>query len=382
MRSHFLALVFSLTLLGCGSSAVEQSQNNEGTGAGSAQQVVTVPVESQKLDATLSLPAQIVPYEAVDLYAKVTGFIETILVDRGSLVKAGEVIARLSAPELVAQHSQAEAGLHTAEAQLAAAQAKFASDHGTYLHLAAAAQTPGVVAGNDLQVAEQTSAADNAQLEAASNNVQAARESLRGVAQLESYLEIRAPFDGVVVQRNLHPGALVGPASGQSGTQPIVQIESVSRLRVVVPVPEAYVAGVREGQQVAFNVPAYPGRTYRAPIARISHDINQNTRTMQVELDLRNADAQVTPGTFANVEWPIHRSYATLFVPSSAVTSDQQRTFIIRVNQGKAEWVNVKTGVTVNGKTEVFGGLQPGELVVANATDSIRSGTAVSTQPK
>ncbi|MGA8343501.1 MAG: efflux RND transporter periplasmic adaptor subunit, partial [Candidatus Sulfotelmatobacter sp.] len=229
---------------------------------------------------------------------------------------------------------------------------------------------------------EQTSAADNAQLEAASNNVQAARESLRGVAQLESYLEIRAPFDGVVVQRNLHPGALVGPASGQSGTQPIVQIESVSRLRVVVPVPEAYVAGVREGQQVAFNVPAYPGRTYRAPIARISHDINQNTRTMQVELDLRNADAQVTPGTFANVEWPIHRSYATLFVPSSAVTSDQQRTFIIRVNQGKAEWVDVKTGVTVNGKTEVFGGLQPGELVVANATDSIRSGTAVSTQPK
>jgi len=382
MRSHFLACIFSLTLIGCSSSAVEQSQTNEAAGAASPQQVATATVESQKLDTTLSLPAQITPYEAVDLYPKVTGFIETILVDRGSHVKAGEVIARLSAPELVAQHSQAEAGLHTAEAQLAATQAKFASDHGTYLHLAAAAQTPGVVAGNDLQVAEQTAAADNAQLEAASNNVQAARESLRSIAQLESYLEISAPFDGVVVQRNLHPGALVGPASGQSGTQSIVQIESVSRLRVVVPVPEAYVAGVQEGQQVAFNVPAYPGRTYRAPIARISHDINQNTRTMQVELDLRNADAQVTPGTFASVEWPIHRSYATLFVPSSAVTSDQQRTFVIRVNQGKAEWVDVKTGVTVNGKTEVFGGLQPGEVVVANATDSIRNGTAVSAQPK
>jgi membrane fusion protein, multidrug efflux system len=382
MRSHFLACIFSLTLIGCSSSAVEQSQTNEAAGAASPLQVATVTVESQKLDATLSLPAQITPYEAVDLYPKVTGFIEAILVDRGSQVKAGEVIAHLSAPELVAQHNQAEAGLHTAEAQLAAAQAKFASDHGTYLHLAAAAQTPGVVAGNDLQVAEQTAAADNAQLEAASNNVQAARESLRSVAQLESYLEIRAPFDGVVVQRNLHPGALVGPASGQSGTQPIVQIESVSRLRVVVPVPEAYVAEVREGQQVTFNVPAYPGRTYRAPIARISHDINQNTRTMQVELDLHNADAQITPGTFTSVEWPIHRSYATLFVPSTAVTSDQQRTFVIRVNQGKAEWVDVKTGVTANGKTEVFGDLQLGEFVVANATDSIRSGTAVSTQSK
>jgi RND family efflux transporter MFP subunit len=382
MRSFFLIFVFSLTLIGCSSSPVQQSQTDQAAGAGSPQQIAVVSVESQKLDTTLGLPAQITPYEAVDIYPKVTGFIDTILVDRGSRVKAGEVIIRLSAPELVAQRTQAEAGLHSAEAQLAAAQAKLASDHGTYLHLVAAAKTPGVVAGNDLQVAEQTAAADNAQVEAASNSVQAARESLRGMAQLESYLEIRAPFDGVVIQRNLHPGALVGPASGQAGAHPIVQIESMSRLRVVVPVPEAYVAGVQEGQQVSFSVPAYPGRTYRAPIARISHDINQNTRTMQVELDLHNADGQITPGTFASVEWPIHRSYATLFVPSSAVTTDLQRTFVIRVRQGKAEWVDVKTGVTVNGKTEVFGELQPGDVVVTNATDSIRSGTAVSAQAK
>ncbi|MGO9948711.1 MAG: efflux RND transporter periplasmic adaptor subunit [Steroidobacteraceae bacterium] len=382
MRSHLLALVFSLTLIGCSSSAVQPLQTNEAPGAGSPQQVTSALVESQKLDTTLSLPAQITPYEAVDVFPKVTGFIDTILVDRGSRVKAGEVIVRLSAPELVAQRTQAEADLHSAEAQLASAQAKFASDHGTYLHLAAAAKTPGVVAGNDLQVAEQTAAADNAQLEAASNYVQAARESLRSVAQLESYLEIRAPFDGVVTLRNLHPGALVGPASGQAGAQPIVQIESVSRLRVIVPVPEAYVAGVQEGQQVKFSVPAYPGRIYRAPIARISHDINQNTRTMLVELDFHNASAQITPGTFASVEWPIHRSYATLFVPSSAVTTDLQRTFVVRVRQGRGEWIDVKTGVTVNGKTEVFADLQPGDVVIVNATDSIRNGMAVAAQTK
>jgi membrane fusion protein, multidrug efflux system len=382
MRPHFLVIVFSVTLLGCGSSTVEQSQTNEEAGAGASLQVALAPVESLKLDSAQSLPSQITPYEAVDVYPKVTGFIDTILVDRGSRVKSGEVIVRLSAPELVAQRIQSEAGLHGAEAQLAAAQAKFASDHGTYLHLAAAAQTPGVVAGNDLQVAEQTAAAGNALLEAASNNVQAARESLRSVTQLESYLEIRAPFDGMVTQRNLHPGALVGPASGQAGPQPIVRIESVARLRVVVPVPEAYAAGVQEGQQVTFSVPAYPGRTYRAPIARISHDINQNTRTMQVELDFHNADAQITPGTFASVEWPIHRSYATLFVPSSAVTTDLQRTFVIRMRQGKAEWVDITAGVTANGKTEVFGDLKPGDAVVANATDSIRNGTGLSAQPK
>jgi RND family efflux transporter MFP subunit len=318
----------------------------------------------------------------VDIYAKVTGFLEMISVDRGSHVRAGELIIRISAPELLAERAQAEAGVEGAEAQLSSAKAKLASNQGTYLHLAAAAQTPGVVAGNDLQVAEQTTAADKAQVEAASKNVQAAQDALRSVAQLEAYLEIRAPFDGIVTQRNLHPGALVGPASGQAGAPPIVQIENLTRLRVVVPVPEAYVAGVREGQQATFSVPAYPGRTFSAPIARISHDINKETRTMQVELDFDNGDAQVTPGTFANVEWPIQRAYPTLFVPATAITTDLQRTFVIRVRQGKAEWVDVKSGVTVNGKTEVFGNLRPGDLVVRNATDSIRSGASVEARDK
>jgi membrane fusion protein (multidrug efflux system) len=382
MRLHYLALIFAFVLTGCSSSTVQQPGTNTTASAGSPLQVAVASVESQKLDTNLELPGQITPYEAVDVYPKVTGFIDAILVDRGSHVKTGDVIARLSAPELGAQRTQAEAALHGAEAQLAAAQAKFASDHETFLHLQEAAKTLGVVAGNDLQVAEQVAAADNAQLEAASNTVQAVRENLRSVTQFESYLEIRAPFEGVVTQRNLHPGALVGPTSGPSGAQPIVQIESINRLRVIVPVPEAYAAGVREGQQVTFSVPAFPGRTFHAPVARISHDISQSTRTMQVELDLQNAGVQITPGTFTSVQWPIHRSYATLFVPSTAVTTDLQRTFVIRVRQGKAEWVDVKTGATVNGKIEVFGELQPGDVVVSNATDSIRSGIPVSVSAK
>jgi len=380
MRLLFVMFVCSFVLTGCDNPSARSG--NSASAVGTPQQVKVAAVESERLDTTLSLPAQIAAYEVVDIYPKVTGFLDTISVDRGSRVHSGELIIRLSAPELVAQRAQAEAALQSAAAQLSAAQAKFASDHGTYLHLAAAAKTPGVVANNDLLIAEQTAAADNAQVEAASKNVQAARDALRGVTQLESYLEIRAPFDGVVTLRNLHPGALVGPASGQAGAQPIVQIENLSRLRVVVPVPEAYVAGVREKQEVTFSVPAYPGRSFRAPIARISHDINQTTRTMQVELDYHNADAQVTPGSFANVEWPIQRNYPTVFVPSTAITTDLQRTFVIRVRQGKTEWVDVKSGVTVNGKTEVFGDLKAGDLVVRNATDSIRSGVAVEANEK
>ena len=380
MRSLLAIFIMGYVLAACGNPPAQNGSSSSSTS--SPQSVNVVAVESQKLDSTLSLPAQITPYEVVDVYPKVTGFLDMISVDRGSHVHAGEPMIRLSAPEMVAQRAQAEAALQSAEAQLSAAQAKFASDHGTYLHLAAAAQTPGVVAGNDLQIADQTAAADKAQVEAATKNVQASQNALRGVAQLESYLEIRAPFDGIVTLRNLHLGALVGPASGQAGSQPIVQVENLSRLRVVVPVPEAYVAGVQAGQQASFNVPAYPGRTFQAPIVRISYDINQNTRTMQVELDFHNANAEITPGTFANVEWPIRRTYLTLFVPSTAITTDLQRTFVIRVRQGKAEWVDVKSGVTMEGKTEVFGDLKAGDLVVRNATDSIRSGASVEAHEK
>ncbi len=380
MRSLLAIFIFGCAFAGCGNPTPQKSSSTSTTNP--AQTVNVTAVESQKLETTLTLPGQITPYEVVDIYPKVTGFLDSITVDRGSRVRTGQVIIQLSAPEIVAKRGEVEAALKTAEAQLGAAQAKFASDHGTYLHLAAAAQTPGVVAGNDLQVADQTAAADKAQVEAATKNVQAAQNALRGVVQLESYLEIRAPFDGVVTERNLHPGALVGPASGQSGAQPIVQIENLNRLRVVVPVPEAYAAGVQEKQEVTFGVPAYPGKAFRAPIARISHDINQNTRTMQVELDYHNADAQITPGSFANVAWPIHRTYPTLFVPATAVTTDLQRTFVIRIRQGKAEWIDVKTGVTVNGKTEVFGDLTPGDVVVRTATDSIRSGVSVEIHEK
>jgi len=380
MKMQFVIFAFSFLLAGCDNRSTRNG--NPVSTAAAPPQVIVAGVESEQLNTTLSLPAQITSYEVVDIYPKVTGFLDTISVDRGSHVRAGELIIHLSAPELVAQRAQAEASLQGAEAQLGSAKAKLASDQGTYQHLAAAAETPGVVAGNDLQVAEQTAAADKAQVDAASKNVQAAQNSLRSVAQLESYLEIRAPFDGVVTLRNLHPGALVGPASGQSGAQPIVQVENIGRLRVVVPVPEAYVAGVREGQQTTFSVPAYPGRTFSAPIARISHDINKETRTMQVELDFHNADAPITPGTFATVEWPIQRAYETLFVPVTAIATDLQRTFVIRVRQGKTEWVDVKSGVTVNGKTEVFGDLKLGDIVVHNATDSIRAGTAVEAREK
>jgi len=380
MKRLACAAVCALTLIGAFLAGCGNSKPPAAATGQVAVSVETVSVASRKLDTTISLPAQLLPYETVDIYPKVTGFIDSIKVDRGSRVKTGQLLVRLSAPELVAQRSQAEAALQAAESQLASAQAKLASDQGTYLHLASAAKTPGVVAGNDLMVANQTAVADKGTVAAAEHNAAAARDAVHSVTQTESYLNIDAPFNGVVTTRNLHPGALVGPASGQSGAMPIVQIVDTDRLRLVVPVPEAQVGAIKEGQQVSFTVPAYPGQSFRAPIARISHDVDVNTRTMPVELDVQNWEGRLSPGSFATVIWPVQRAYTTLFVPTTAVTSDQQHSFVIRVRGGNAEWVTVQTGQTVNSEIEVFGALQPGDQIVRTASDSIRNGQAVTTR--
>jgi len=195
MKTVIVALALSLFISGCNGNsqpaAIKQTETE-------AQTVELVPVSSQKLATVFTLPAQLVPFETVDIYPRVTGFMDAIRVDRGSRVHKGELIIRLSAPELVAQRAQAESTLRAAESQLTTAQAKLAADNGTYLHLASAGKTPGVVAENDVMVASQTASADQGQVQSAESNVAAARDALRSVAQLESYLEIHAPFDGIV----------------------------------------------------------------------------------------------------------------------------------------------------------------------------------------
>jgi len=134
---------------------------------------------------------------------------------------------------------------------------------------------------------------------------------------------------------------------------------------------------MKTGQLVAFTVPAYPGEMFKAPIERISREVDEKSRTMPVELDVKNADGRLSPGSFTIVSWPLERGYPTLFVPTTSVTSDQQHTFVIRVRNGKAEWVAVQTGQTVNGNIEVFGDLSAGDEVVKTASDAIHSGDAI-----
>jgi len=373
-----IALCASLGLLiSCGK---DDASSAKAAPPDPALKVQVTKVVAQKLALTVHLPGEIEPYEVVAIFPRVNGFVKSISVDRGSHVRAGQDIAQLEAPELIAQRSEAQSKLQAAKAQFAAAEAKAASDEGTYEHLKAAAATPGVVAGNDLFVAQKALDVDRSQLKAQQENVNAAQQSLQAIAQTEAYLQVKAPFDGVVTERNVHPGALVGPAGASGSALPMLRIETLSRLRVVVPVPEAYAAGVPEGTKVEFTVPSFPGRTFSGRIARIAHSVDIKTRTMPVELEAGNMKGELSPGTFSDVLWPVRRSYPTLFVPTSSVANTLERTFVVRIRDGKSEWIDVKTGVTVDKMTEVFGDLHESDIVAVRGTDELRAGTTVSPQ--
>jgi membrane fusion protein, multidrug efflux system len=255
--------------------------------------------------------------------------------------------------------------------------AKADGDTSTFEKLKAASATPGVVAGNDLLLAQKSVEADQGQIAAGQKNVEAARQALNSIAQMEEYLRVTAPFDGVVTERNVHPGALVGPASGAGATTPMMRVVNRHRLRLVVPVPEAYVAGVAEGVEMPFTVPAYPGQTFTGKIARIAQAVDVKTRTMAVEIDVANADGRLAPGTFCQVRWPVRRPRPSLMAPSASIASTTGRTFVVRVRGGKTEWIDVKTGLADGPLVEVFGDLRAGDEIAARGTDEIKPGTDV-----
>jgi RND family efflux transporter MFP subunit len=337
-----------------------------------AASVETAKVVSRTLEKTVTIPGDLTPYQGVNIHAKVSGFVESIAVDRGTWVKRGQVLGRLSAPELHAQRAETEAKVQAVRAQQAEAQAKMVAAQSTYDRLKAASATPGVVAGNDLEVAERTFEASRAHVEALTSSSAAAEAALEVVTELEAYLDLTAPFNGVITERNVHPGSLVGP-SGSA----MLRIEQVSRLRLTVPVPEVYVGAITKGKNVEFKVSAFPEQTFQGVIARPAHSLDMKTRSMFVELDVTNTKLALAPGMFAEVQWPVARAQASLFVPTTAVVRTSERQFVVRVRDGVAEWVDVRRGEVIDNLIEVFGDLRDGDTVVLRGNDEIRPGTKI-----
>src|SRR5215471_10850603 len=336
------------------------------------------PIVSKPVSRTIVIPAEIEPFLTVALKARVSGYVERVLVDRSSVVKEGQLLVELSAPEMQAQIAEAQSKTQAAVAELTQAEAQLAAAQSTYERMKKAAETPGAIAGNELIVAEKQVEGATAVINSRKEAARAAQSSVEALKRLEAYLKITAPFDGVVTERIVHPGALVGPGSND----PLLVLQQISHLRVTVAVPEANVGAIPKGAKVSFQVPAYPNRSFSGTIARRSQALDQKTRTMAVELDVMNPDQSLAPGMYATVKWPVQGSKPALYVPKTSVVTTTERTFVIREKDGKAEWVNVGKGAADGDSIEVIGPLKPGDKVVKRANDELREGTSLQSAAK
>jgi membrane fusion protein (multidrug efflux system) len=345
-------------------------------GAGFAQQTVdVVSVVPKRFERKLHLPGELLPYQAVELHARVAGYVEEVLVDKGSLVKSGQLLVKLAAPELNAQRAEAESKVQAIESQRAEAEAKLVAAQSTCEHLQVAAATPGAVAENEIILAKKAVDAAQAALAVHENSAKAARASVDALRKLEGYLNVSAPFDGIVTERFVHPGALVGPGSGGAA---MLKLEQHTKLRLVVPVPETALSGIAAGGTVTFTVPAYPEETFSGRVARIPGSLDPKTRTMAVELDIVNQQRRLAPGMYPDILWPVRRPRPSFLVPSTSLVTTTERMFVIRVRNGRAEYVTVSRGASEGAQVEILGPLAANDQIVRRGTDEIREGSSMS----
>jgi len=330
-------------------------------------------VISKPVSRNIELPGEFLPFLSVSLHAKVAGYVERVLVDRGSVVRPGDLLVEMNAPEMQSHIAEAESKVQAAESERLQAEAQLAAAQATYDRLKQASETPGAIAGNELIQAQKQVEAAQALVRSRQEASRAAQAAVQAQKDLQAYLRITAPFEGVITERMVHPGALVGPGADM----PLLLLQQISRLRLVVPVPEEDAGAIVRGAPVSFHVPAYPERTYSGTVARISHVLDPKTRSMPVELDVNNPDGSLAPGMYPSVRWPVRQSRPALYVPRTSVVTTTERTFVIRDQNGRAEWVDVKKGPTEDNLTEVQGDLHPGDRVVRLGTDELREGALI-----
>jgi membrane fusion protein (multidrug efflux system) len=359
-----IAVLAAVGLSACSDSKEKQeiAQTEQQEAAVDNPSVETVSAEKGKLSSNIAVPGELVPYQQVDVYAKITSYVKKLNVDIGSEVHQGELLAVLEAPEINSQLAAAESRIKQQEAVYYAGKA-------TYDRLVSTSKTPGTVSQNDLEQADAKTKSDMA-------NIDAAKADYKAIASNLDYLQIRAPFDGVVSARNVNQGAYVGPA-GKGSDQPLFVIQDQKRMRLVISVPEAYTGSLSTKDEVTFSVRSLPNRKFKALVKRLAGSLDEKLRSERLEMDVYNKNKELLPGMYADVNIPVPSRDSTFIIPKAAVVTSTERVFVIRVNNHKAEWVDVKKGFQSGDKAEIYGDIKPGDKLVKQATDEIRDGATV-----
>lgn len=295
------------------------------------------------------LPGEIHGYYETPIYAKIDGYIKTMLVDKGSRVRAGQLVATIESPETDQQTRNAKA---------------------TY-DIAAITDRRNQALVNAEVIPQQTADQSHAQM-------LEAYASWRSYVATQRYERVLAPYDGMITARNLHPGALVGSASASNTSTPaIYQMATLKPLRVYVYLPQPLSPFVRDGDRAAVTVSEYPDRAFVGTVTRHPEALDQNTRTMQIEVDLPNDDLALYPGMYATVEITVHGSKQSPKVPDQALIFDNGDTFVPIIRDNRIHLVKVTLGLDDGTSCEVIRGLSGNETVALGMGQTAREGELV-----
>ncbi|HLY72330.1 MAG TPA: efflux RND transporter periplasmic adaptor subunit, partial [Puia sp.] len=270
-----------------------------------------------------------------------------------------QILMMLEAPELAQAVVQAKE-------KYARAKSDYTIDKENYERLKEASQTPGAISPLDLATSKAKADADSSLSNAEKANWQM-QQTMMG------YLVVTAPFNGVITQRNVHPGALVSAEAKDS--KPMLELKQVDHLRLEIDIPESAVSSLnKKNDSVSFSLSAFPGVERKGRISRISMNISAQYRSERIELDVYNADGSLAPGMYADVLFNSEGNQNALSVPKSAVVISTERKYVLLVKNNKIEKVDVVTANESAGKAEVIGNLKTGDEVIANANDEIKEG--------
>ncbi|MCF0056176.1 efflux RND transporter periplasmic adaptor subunit [Dyadobacter sp. CY356] len=363
-------LIFSFliaTVIGCSSNAEEKekTEKDEKAAAGPSA-IVTFPLEKEDLSTAFHTPGELISFRNVDLYARETSFVKKIYADVGSEVKEGQLLVSMEAPELNSR-------LAGAESRVKAQEAAYIASKANYSRLVETSKTPGTISQNDLDQALARMDADYAQL-------QSAKASQKEVGASKNYLEIRAPFSGIITAKNISPGAYVGPA-GKGSEFPLFTLQEQKKMRLVVSIPEAYVGYVTNETEISFSVKAYPNQKFKAKVKRLAGALDSRLRSERIEMDVFNDDKKLFPGMVAEVEIPLSSDVPSFVIPKTALVNSMERVFVVKVVDNKALWVDVKKGRELDSTIEIFSSnLQVKDQLVKKASEEVRNGSTLHTK--
>ncbi len=326
----------------------QTAQLNEQIAQGT--RVLVAPVGRSERSHTVQIPATLHGFVETPIYAKISGYLKTINVDKGDRVHKGEVIAILDSPEL--------------DHQVASAQATYDFSRVTDRRNQSLLKE-GVIA---TQMADES----HAQMLEADQN-------LRQLVSMQQYKVVVAPFDGVITDRYVDQGHLIpqdtSPSAGT--TSALVAMSTLSPLRVYAEMPQSVAPFVRDGDPVIVTVTEYPGRKFEGSVTRHPQSLTSATRTMLVEVDLPNNDIALLPGMYASVEFNVTMPAGAPTVPDDALIFRDGKPFVPVVRDGRLKLVGVSLGYDNGINIQITDGIAPDDMVALNVGQAARDGDPV-----